>query len=217
MSEPLKVNDRRASVIDEDEARARESAPRPGGNGLLGKAPPPGGPSAPPRPAPPAAESPRQASPARPTASAPGGASAISRDDPGDADGEADWPPLESDEPGPERGGPPPRGGRAVSGDEAMQITQQVLLSLPGAKFTGFVIENALSRALIALGRMPHPLTGAIQRKLDEARIFIDLISAIAQANKGRWPNPLAERQLESALSELRLQYARLAPSGGAK
>lgn len=55
--------------------------------------------------------------------------------------------------------------------------------------------------------------TSQNKRNFQEARRFIDLFEVILNFNSNKWPEPELEHILKMQLTELRLQYAKLAPS----
>ena len=60
--------------------------------------------------------------------------------------------------------------------------------------------------ALQQLGKLVNPLTGKVEKDLDQARFSIDMLGMLDQKCKGNL-TPEEQRFLESALSGLRLNY----------
>lgn len=91
------------------------------------------------------------------------------------------------------------------------------LLDLQRPELVSFFLSIAMQRAVIALGMMPAPGRKGPARDFAEARFFIDLIANLADFMRGQWGEPMIETQIEQQLTELRLTYARLAPSSQAR
>jgi hypothetical protein len=60
--------------------------------------------------------------------------------------------------------------------------------------------------AMQALGKIHNPLTGKIERNLEQARHSIDIVEMLKEKTKGNLSSDL-ERMLNTMLSELRLNY----------
>ena len=84
---------------------------------------------------------------------------------------------------------------------------------LPPASIT-FLFTTLATQALIALGALPHPASNQVEKDLDQAKLFIDMLGVLEEKTKG---NLTAEekRQLEAILFDLRMQFLE-AGSGGA-
>lgn len=76
---------------------------------------------------------------------------------------------------------------------------------LPEVTFSAFIMSLA-SSALVGLGEVPDPSTGASMRDLELARHNIDAIDMLARKTAGNL-NPDEERLLSSVLCELRLKF----------
>ena len=71
--------------------------------------------------------------------------------------------------------------------------------------FIGLLLSLTQS-AYISLGKVPDPMSGKIERNLDQASQTIDLLAALQEKTKGNLKDE--EKQfLEHSLSELRLNY----------
>lgn len=75
----------------------------------------------------------------------------------------------------------------------------------PEVTFSAFVMSIA-SSALVSLGEVPDPASGALSRDLALARHNIDVLDLIRQKTVGNL-NPDEERLLSSVLCELRLKF----------
>lgn len=96
----------------------------------------------------------------------------------------------------------------AHGSDEEPPLT---LLELNFQEISNFFLGILLQKAWLALGLVGNPDTGRIERNIPEARQFIDLVSAIADHMKGKWGEPMLETELQTQLTNLRLNYAKLA------
>jgi hypothetical protein len=76
---------------------------------------------------------------------------------------------------------------------------------LPPPSMT-LLLSMFATQAMIALGVLPHPATNKVERDLDQAKHFIDLLGLIEEKTKG---NLSAEekRQLDTLLFDLRMQF----------
>jgi hypothetical protein len=77
--------------------------------------------------------------------------------------------------------------------------------SLPPASFellvTGFVTE-----AMVALGQLPHPVTGKAEPDKEHARYAIDMLQVLADKTRGNL-EPGEERGLREVLHQLRMAF----------
>lgn len=76
---------------------------------------------------------------------------------------------------------------------------------LPEVTFSAFIMSLA-SSALVGLGEVPDPATGASMRDLELARHNIDALDMLAQKTAGNL-NGDEERLLSSVICELRLKF----------
>ena len=60
--------------------------------------------------------------------------------------------------------------------------------------------------AMISLGKLKNPMTDKIERNLDQAKQSIDMLEMVKEKTRNNLSPELA-RTLESALTELRLNY----------
>jgi hypothetical protein len=71
--------------------------------------------------------------------------------------------------------------------------------------FTVFLSSLSL-QATIALGRIENPLTGKIEKNLEQARFLIDTLDIIKEKTKGNL-SPQEENVLNDMLFNLRMMY----------
>jgi hypothetical protein len=74
-----------------------------------------------------------------------------------------------------------------------------------GQLFMGLVYSLTQS-AFIALGKLPDPFSGKIERDLDQASQTIDLLAALHEKTNGNL-EPEEEKFLARTISDLRLNY----------
>jgi len=87
---------------------------------------------------------------------------------------------------------------------------------VPQADFS-FFLSTLSMQALMALGEVPHPQTGARQADLGQARTLIDILGTLQEKTKGNL-TPEEADLLEGLLYELRMKYVEKAkPEGGRK
>lgn len=82
-----------------------------------------------------------------------------------------------------------------------------------GVTFTAFVLGLA-STVVIHLGLQPHPETGKVERRMDEARQTLDLLVMLRDKTRGNLAAD-EEQLFASLLADLQLRYveaARTAP-----
>ncbi|MFM9053212.1 MAG: DUF1844 domain-containing protein [Bacteroidota bacterium] len=60
--------------------------------------------------------------------------------------------------------------------------------------------------AMVALGKIQNPATGKIERDIEQARQAIDMLEMLRSKTEGRLSSD-EQRMLDSALTELRLNY----------
>jgi hypothetical protein len=71
-----------------------------------------------------------------------------------------------------------------------------------------FAIEMLSSRAWVAMGLMPNPMNGKIDRNLDEARRAIDILGDLARHAEAE-AEPEEKRDLRNTLADLRVNFIR--------
>ena len=82
------------------------------------------------------------------------------------------------------------------------------LSQLPPADFS-MLVQSFSTQAMVALGVIPNPVTGAAQPQPALAKHFIDLLSVIEEKTEGNLSNP--ERNLlVDSLHHLRMAYVEL-------
>lgn len=93
---------------------------------------------------------------------------------------------------------PPPKVAAATEGSRPRP-------QLPPASFdllvTGFVTE-----AMVALGQLPHPVSGQFDPDQEQARYAIDMLDVLAEKTKGNL-EPAEERGLREVLHQLRMAF----------
>jgi hypothetical protein len=67
--------------------------------------------------------------------------------------------------------------------------------------------------AMQQMGKIMNPLTGKVERSLDQARFSIDMIEMLKEKTKGNVPAEL-EKLADSTLVELRMNYVEEAEAG---
>ena len=69
------------------------------------------------------------------------------------------------------------------------------------------VFLSSLSmQAMIAMGKLENPVSGQIEKSLEQARFLIDTLSIISEKTKGNL-TPDEEKLLEESLFNLRMMY----------
>ena len=84
---------------------------------------------------------------------------------------------------------------------------------MPTADFNLFLSSLSM-QAMVALGEVPHPMTGAPQEDLEQARYIIDVLGILQEKTQG---NLTQEESglLEGLLYELRMKYVEKTQGGG--
>jgi hypothetical protein len=83
-------------------------------------------------------------------------------------------------------------------------------IRMPPASFE-MLLTSLATEALIALGHMPHPLTGKMEAHRDHAKYLIDTLEVLREKTKGN----LDEGEtglLESILHQLQMAFVAAAP-----
>lgn len=93
----------------------------------------------------------------------------------------------------------------AISPDELAERMAAAAGETPPATLE-FHVQTLFTQALMALGRVPNPITGKPIRNLPSARHFIDTIAMLEEKTAGNCTRQ--EKQLfEEALHQLRMQF----------
>jgi hypothetical protein len=71
------------------------------------------------------------------------------------------------------------------------------------------LLTTLATQALVALGQIPHPVSGKPELRLDEARHFIDTLEMLEAKTKGN-RTPEETQLLDNLLHELRLGYVEM-------
>jgi hypothetical protein len=77
--------------------------------------------------------------------------------------------------------------------------------TLPEIDFSGFLISLS-TQALIHLGEVPNPVSGAVESDLSVAKQMIDILGILREKTKGNL-DPGETKLLEEALYDLRIRY----------
>ena len=75
----------------------------------------------------------------------------------------------------------------------------------PPASFD-LLLTTLITEAMVALGQLPHPVTGKSEMRANQARYFIDTIELLRDKTKGNLDRE-EELSLENALHQLRMAY----------
>jgi hypothetical protein len=97
-----------------------------------------------------------------------------------------------------------------ASGDAAERETP---LPLPPATLEVLVTSLA-TQAMMAMGFMPHPVSGKTEVQLDSAKHFIDTLGMLEEKTEGN-RTPEESTLLDRLLHELRLGYVSARQQGG--
>lgn len=87
-----------------------------------------------------------------------------------------------------------------------MEVTVQGVLR--------FSVEMLSNRAWVSMGLSPNPMTGKIERDLDEARRAIDVLGALAPYVEAG-AEPQEKRDLRNLLADLRVNFLKQTGSAG--
>ena len=88
---------------------------------------------------------------------------------------------------------------------QASRPPQSAAPALPPATLS-FLITTLATQAMMALGDVPHPLTGKTELRLPEARHFIDMLTMLEEKTAGH-RTPEESALLDHFLHQLRLTY----------
>ena len=107
---------------------------------------------------------------------------------------------------------PPPAQPAAAKSDNststASRPPQSAGQALPPATLS-FLVTTLATQAMMALGEVPHPLTGKTELRLPEARHFIDMLTMLEEKTAGH-RTPEESALLDHFLHQLRLAYVEL-------
>jgi len=79
---------------------------------------------------------------------------------------------------------------------------------LPAASFL-LLVEEYVTHILLALGAMPHPVTGKTMKDPELAKHYVDMLGVLAEKTKGNLTTE-EQRVLDSALYEMRMTYVKM-------
>lgn len=81
---------------------------------------------------------------------------------------------------------------------------------MPPASFE-LLLTTLATEALVALGQVPHPITGKAQTQRNQAKFLIDTVDVLREKTAGNLTD--AEQQvLDSILHQLRMVFVQTAP-----
>jgi hypothetical protein len=78
-------------------------------------------------------------------------------------------------------------------------------LKFPPASFE-LLLTTLATEALVALGQVPNPITGAVEAHRDQARYLIDTIEMLQQKTKGNL-TPQEQLAIDNLLHQLRMAF----------
>jgi hypothetical protein len=107
------------------------------------------------------------------------------------------------------RGESPPSAGETPIGDQAAADPP-----MPPASFA-MLIQSLVAEAMIALGQLPHPITGEVMPRRNQAKYLVDTIEMLREKTLGNVP---AEESagVEQVLHQLRMAFVAMPkPSEG--
>ena len=78
----------------------------------------------------------------------------------------------------------------------------------PNPHFAGLV-ESLATQALMFMGAMRDPMTGAVHQDLNQAQQMIEILGMLEEKTRGNLTKDEAE-MMKQVLSEVRIQYVRL-------
>jgi hypothetical protein len=79
--------------------------------------------------------------------------------------------------------------------------------TLPEESHLFFILVSQLrDAAWLGLGKVPHPVSGKVERDLDIARMHIDMLGMLSSRMEGRL-HEVEDRFLQETLTQLRLMY----------
>jgi hypothetical protein len=80
---------------------------------------------------------------------------------------------------------------------------------MPPASFE-LLVTSLATEALMALGQMPHPVTGKAQAQRNLAKYLIDTLEMLREKTKGNLP-PNEQQMIESVVHQMRLLFVETA------
>lgn len=80
---------------------------------------------------------------------------------------------------------------------------------MPPASFE-LLVTSLATEALMALGQMPHPVTGKAQAQRNLAKYLIDTLDMLREKTKGNLP-PNEQQMIESVVHQMRLLFVETA------
>jgi len=92
-----------------------------------------------------------------------------------------------------------------VQSDEIISADDAAAAQAPPATFE-FLAHTLFTQALMALGRIPNPITKKAHRNLPTARHFIDTLTMLEQKTAGNLTED-ERRMLEEIQHQLRMMY----------
>lgn len=92
------------------------------------------------------------------------------------------------------------------AGMPALEVTVQGVLR--------FAIEMLSNRAWVSMGLMPNPMTGKMERDLNEARRAIDVLGDLARHAEAE-AEPEEKRDLRNMMQDLRVNFLRQSNQSG--
>jgi hypothetical protein len=78
-------------------------------------------------------------------------------------------------------------------------------IPMPPASFE-MLLTTLATEALMALGQIPHPLTGKVELHRDQAKYLIDTIEMLGEKTKGNL-TPDEQQMVETLLHQLRMAF----------
>ncbi len=89
-------------------------------------------------------------------------------------------------------------------------------LHMPPASFE-MLVTTLATEALVALGQVPHPVTGKAESQPNHAQYLIDMLDVLRQKTKGNL-SPQEQELIESVLHQVRMVFIAVAdaPASGA-
>jgi len=97
-----------------------------------------------------------------------------------------------------------------AAGKESAEMTDP---PMPPASFE-LLLSTLATEALIALGQVPHPVTGKVETRRNQAKFLIDTVEVLKEKTAG---NLSSEEQqvIESLLHQMRLIFVQTADTPG--
>ena len=93
-----------------------------------------------------------------------------------------------------------------ATGEDSSEATDP---PMPPASFE-ILLTTLATEALVALGQVPHPVTGKIQAQRNQAKFLIDTVDVLRQKTAGNLTN--SEQQvIDSLLHQMRLVFVQTA------